>query len=154
MARGQCCEASGSATRHYQHAAAAAGDCRSDGVVDQVQREARAGQRARGLQACAGQVVEQMKCGGEGERPVSNRYEIEITVRRLAGYEQDGLARIGPIPGEYAAFARIGNMLGWAIDDGATDAAAEAAARAIRARVKRGDLIVDEDDGIVEEDES
>jgi hypothetical protein len=98
--------------------------------------------------------MKQMKCGGEVERPVSNRYEIEITVRPLAGDEQDGLARVGLIPGEYAAFARIGNMLEWAIDDGATDAAAEAAARAIRARVKCGDLIVDEDDGIVEEDES
>ena len=87
--------------------------------------------------------MKQMKCGGEVERPVSNRYEIEITVRHLSGDEQDGLARlIGLIPGE------------WAIDDGATDAAAEAAARAIRARVKCGDLIVDEDDGIVEEDES
>ena len=95
-----------------------------------------------------------MKCGGEGERPVSNRYEIEITVRPLSGHEQDGLARVGLIPGEYAAFARIGNTLEWAVDAGATDAAAEAAARAIRARVKRGDLVVDEDDGIVEEDDS
>jgi hypothetical protein len=53
--------------------------------------------------------MKQMKCGGEVERPVSNRYEIEITVRPLAGDEQDGLARVGLIPGEYAAFARIGN---------------------------------------------
>jgi hypothetical protein len=86
---------------------------------------------------------------------VSNRYEIEITVRHLSGDEQDGLARlIGLIPGEYAAFARIGNTVEWAVDEGATDAAAEAAARAIRARVKCGDLIVGENDGIVEEDES
>jgi hypothetical protein len=98
--------------------------------------------------------MKQVKCGGEVERPVSNRYEIEITVRPLSGDEQDGVARVGLIPGEYVAFARIGNMLEWAIDDGATDAAAEAAARAIRVRVKCGDLIVDEDDGLVEEDES
>jgi hypothetical protein len=96
----------------------------------------------------------QMKCGGELERPVSNRYVIEITVRPLSGDEQDGLAQVGLIRGEYAAFARIGNTLEWAVNEGATDAAAEAAARAIRARVKCGDLIVEEDDGIVEEDES
>jgi hypothetical protein len=86
---------------------------------------------------------------------VSNRYEIEITVRHLSGDEQDGLARlIGLIPGEYLAVAWIGNTVEWAADEGATDAAAEAAARAIGARVKCGDLIVDEDDGTVEEDES
>jgi hypothetical protein len=99
--------------------------------------------------------MKQMKCGGEVERPVSNRYEIEITVRPLSGDEQDGLARlIGLIPGEYLAVAQIGNTVEWAADAGATDAAAEAAARAIRARVKCGDLIVDEDDRTVEEDES
>jgi hypothetical protein len=77
---------------------------------------------------------------------VSNRYEIEITVRPLSEDEQDELARVlGLIPGEFLAFARIGNTVEWAADDGAVEAAAQAAEKAIRARVKRGDLIVEED---------
>jgi hypothetical protein len=80
------------------------------------------------------------------DRDVSNRYEIEITVRPLSDDEQDELARVlGLIPGEYLAVARIGNTLEWAADEGATYAAAQAAEKAIRERVRRGDLIVEED---------
>jgi hypothetical protein len=84
---------------------------------------------------------------------VSNRYEIEITVRPLSEDEQDELARVlGLIPGEFLAFARIGNTVEWAADDGAVEAAAQAAEKAIRARVKRGDLIVEEDWTVNEDD--
>lgn len=80
---------------------------------------------------------------------VSNRYEIVVTVRPLSSREQERLAEVlGFIPGEFVAFARIGNTVEWAADEGATNAAAEAAGKAIRARVRQGDLIVDEDDEI------
>jgi hypothetical protein len=76
---------------------------------------------------------------------MSNRYEIEITVRRLSDDEVEALFRmVGLIPGEYVAVARMGDMEGWAIDHGATDAAAQAAAKAIGERVRRGDLIVED----------
>jgi hypothetical protein len=79
--------------------------------------------------------------------PSSNRYEIEITVRPLSWPEQEALAEVlGLIPGEYVAFARIVNTVAWATHEGARDAAAEAAAKVIRARLGQGDLIVDEDD--------
>jgi hypothetical protein len=84
---------------------------------------------------------------------VSNRYEIEITVRPLSDDEQDDLLRVlGLIPGEFLAFARIGNTVEWAADEGAVEAAARAAEKAIRARVKRGDLIVEEDRTVKEDD--
>jgi hypothetical protein len=83
-----------------------------------------------------------------------NRYEIGITVRPLSADEQDQLAHVSAlISGEYVAVARIGNTVEWAISEGATDAAAQAAAKAIGERVRHGDLVVEEDDD-VEEDAS
>jgi hypothetical protein len=78
---------------------------------------------------------------------MSNRYEIEITVRRLSDDEVEALSRVvGLIPGGFVAVARMGAgyMAGWAIDHGATDAAARAAEKAIGERVRRGDLIVED----------
>jgi hypothetical protein len=78
-----------------------------------------------------------------------NRYEIGITVRRLSANEQDKLDGVLALPpGEYLALARIGNTVEWAIDEGATLAAAQAAAKAIGERVKHGDLVVEEDDDV------
>jgi hypothetical protein len=82
-----------------------------------------------------------------GGMAMRNRYEIGITVRPLSADEQDKLGGVlALIPGEYLALARIGNTVEWAISEGATDAAAQAAAKAIGERVRRGDLVVEEND--------